>query len=154
MSFLTKLWQSVKHLLGSLEPLAKEGIHIGVTVTDAIKTFDTANPIAADILTALIPGTLDDTIKVKLREMLPKIVVGLRLVDDSLRLTDPNEIMLAATKVIQNLDGNFKNAALHSLSLLITEAAADGHLTWSDAVLVVESYYKEVHKAEPVAIPA
>jgi hypothetical protein len=117
-----------------------------VTVTEAIKNFDTKNPIAADILTSIIPGELDDTIKNKIRAELPKIVTELKLVDATLSLKDPNEIMLAAVKVIQQLDGDYSNAFLHNLSILVAQVAADGKLSWGDAILLVEWYYQNFTK--------
>src|SRR6185312_6911483 len=86
----------IKRLLAGLPAILKKAVGVGVTITNAIKNFDDKNPSVADILTAIIPGTLDDTIKDKLRAALPKIVVELRLVQATEGLTDPNEIMLAA----------------------------------------------------------
>lgn len=136
----------VADLFKGLLPEIQKAVHIGVTVTQAIKNFDTANPEVADILTAIIPGDLDDTIKNKIREELPKIIIELKLVDATLGLTDPNEIMLAAMKVIQQLDEDYSSVSLHNLSILIAQVAADGKLDWSDAILLVEWFYQNYVK--------
>ena len=128
-------------LFSKLSPILEKAIDVGVTVTDAIKNFDAANPAAADILTAIIPGTLDDNIKNLLRANLPKIVVELKLVQATEGLTDPNEIMLAATKVIQQLSGDYRSSFLNSLAIITAQVAADGKLDWNDAAYLLKWYY-------------
>lgn len=140
-TFLQRIWESISHLFGGLLEIEKKAVHIGVQVVDAIKNFDTNNPIVADILTSIIPGTLDDDIKNKLREALPKIVIELRLVDAASGLTDPNEIMLAAVKVIQQLSGDYRSSFLNELSIIASEVASDGKLTWDDAAYILKWYY-------------
>lgn len=129
------------HLFSGLLPELKSAIHIGVTVVDAIKTFDTASPEVADILTAIIPGTFDDKIKNLLREKLPSILIELRLVDATLGLTDPNEITAAAVKTLQQLSGDYHSAFLNSLSIIVAQVAADGKLDWNDAAYLLKWYY-------------
>lgn len=149
MSLKTFINKIAKFFAGIFKSLAKElqkGIEIGVQITEGLKNFDTANPMAADILTAIIPGTLDDKIKDKLREALPKIVIELRLVKATEGLTDPNEIMLAAVKVIKQLDGDYQSAFLHDFSILAAQVAADGKLSWSDAVYLLEWFYQNKFK--------
>lgn len=129
------------HLFAGLLPELKAAIHIGVTITDAIKNFDANNPSVADIITSIIPGNVDDKIKDTLREKLPQIVVELKLVDATLGLTDPNEIVAAAVKVLQQLSGDYRSAFLNSLSIIIAQVAADGKLDWNDAVYLLKWYY-------------
>lgn len=144
--FLKKIGEWIAKLFGNILPEVQKAIKLGVTITEAIKTFDTNNPFAADILTQIIPGDLDEKIKDKIREELPKIMVELKLVDATLGLTDPDEILIAATKVIQQLEGDYSSAFLHNLSILISQVAADGKLNWSDSIILVEWYYKNYGK--------
>lgn len=150
MPFLKRLLHSIgaffKNIFEGLTPKLKTAIHIGVTITETIKNF--ADSGVADILTSIIPGDLDDKIKDKLRLALPKIVVELKLVESSLGLKDPQEIMRAAVKVIQQLDGDYKSAFLHDLSILTAQVVADGKLDWKDAVFLLEYYYQHVVKAK------
>lgn len=149
-TFLHNIWASISHLFGGLAAEAKVAIHYAAIITDAIKNFDTAHPEVADILTAIIPGNVDELIKQKLRAALPKIVVELRLVDATLGLTDPNEIMLAAVKVIQGLTGSVRSSFLNSLSTLIAEVTADGKLDWNDAAYIEKWFYDHEYEAAPV----
>ena len=130
-------------LFNGLPAKLKKAVHIGVTITDAIKNFDTSKPIVADIITSLIPGELDDRIKDVLRANLPKIVIQLRLVDETMGLTDPNEILVAASKFLQQItsDYSIREGFLNNLSIVIAQVAADGKFSWDDAAYVLKWYY-------------
>lgn len=138
---IKSIWTFLSGLFNRLNPALKKAINIGVAVTDAIKNFDEKNSYVGDIITALIPGDVDDRIKVLLRANLPKIVIELKLVQATQGLTDPNEIMLAATKVIQQLSGDYRSAFLNSLAIITAQVAADGKLDWNDAAYLLKWYY-------------
>jgi hypothetical protein len=138
-SYLSKIWGEVKALFDGIPAELKTAIHIGVLVTENIKNF--VDSPAADILTAIIPGDIDDEIKNWLRAKLPAILTELKLADSYSALTDPGQITTCAVKVLQGLDGDIKSAFLHNLSILISQVAADGKLTWSDGVYILEWYY-------------
>src|ERR1700739_1991023 len=144
MSFLSKIWAHIKELFTGLPQDLKTAIHIGVQVT-SVFTVLVQSPVA-DIITALIPGDIDDRIKEYLRAKLPQILIDLRLVDVTLGLTDPHEIAANALKVFQDLDPQAKPAFLHSLSILIAQIAADGKLSWSDGVYLLQWYYENEYK--------
>lgn len=133
----------VSKLFGQLPPLLKKSVATGVKITDAIKNFDDKNPEAADILTAIIPGDLDDKIKGVLRAKLPQVVIELRLVDATLGLTDPNEIMKAAIKVLQQVDSDYsvKEGFLNNLAIVISQVASDGKLDWNDAAYLIKYFF-------------
>jgi hypothetical protein len=50
------------------------------------------------------------------------------------------------TKLLQGLDGDIKSGFLHNLSILLAQVAADGKLTWSDGVYVLQWYYQHEYK--------
>jgi hypothetical protein len=139
-SFLSKIWAEVKSLFQSIPAELKTAISIGVLITEGIKTF--VDSPAADVLTVIIPGTLDDDLKTLLRAKLPEILTELKLADSCSGLTDPSQITACAVKVLQGLDGDVKSAFLHSLSVLVAQVAADGKLTWSDGVYILQWYYQ------------
>ena len=143
-SFLTKIWNQIKALFEGIPAELNTAIHVGVLVAENIKNF-VDSPVA-DILTAIIPGDVDDEIKSWLRAKLPVILTELKLADSCGALTDPVEITACAVKVLQGLDGDIKSAFLHNLSILVAQVAADGKLTWSDGVYVLEWYYQHEFK--------
>lgn len=144
-SFLTKIWKQIKALFDGIPAELKTAIHIGVLVTENVKSF--IDSPAADILTALIPGDFDDQIKTWLRAKLPTILTELKLADSCGSLTDPAEITACAVKVLQGLDGDIKSAFLHNLSILVAQVASDGKLSWSDGVYILEWCYRNEYKA-------
>jgi hypothetical protein len=143
-SFLSKIWNQIKALFDGIPADMKTAIHIGVEVTENVKTF--IDSPAADILTAIIPGDIDDEVKNLLRAKLPTILTELKLADSCGQLTDPAEITKCAVRVLQSLDGDVKSAFLHNLSILVAQVAADGKLTWSDGVYILEWYYTHKFK--------
>jgi hypothetical protein len=144
-SFLSKIWNQVKALFDGIPAELKTAVHIGVVITENIKNF-TDSPVA-DVLTTLIPGDTDDKIKDWLRAKLPTLLTQLKLTDSCGGMTDPNEITTCAVKVLQTLDGDVKNAFLHNLSIMITQIASDGQLSWADGVYVLQWYYDHNYKA-------
>lgn len=141
-TFLKSIGDFFANIFKNLPKILQDSIGIGVAITNGVKNFDVNNPGVVDAITAIIPGNLDDKIVADLRVALPKIVIELRLVEATVTLTDPNEIMLAAVKVIQGLDGDVQSAFLHSFSIMAAQVAADGKLSWSDAVYLLQWYYK------------
>jgi len=145
-SFLSKICGEVKSLFDGIPDELKIAIHISVIITENIKSF--VDSPAADILTAIIPGDLDDELINLLRAKLPAILTELKLADSCGSLTDPSQITSCAVSVLQGLDGDIKSAFLHNLSILIAQVAANGNLTWSDGVYILEWYYQNEYKTE------
>lgn len=143
-SFLAKIWALIKTLFDDMPAKLKAAIHIGVVVTENIKKFTDSS--GADILTAIIPGDIDDKIKLVLRQELPVVLAELKLADKCGNITDPEAILLCAVKVLQDMDGDVKSAFLHNLSIMIAQVAADGKLTWSDGVYLLQWYYQHQYK--------
>lgn len=144
MNFFKKLWAGIKKVFEKFAPELKNAIHIGVTVVDKMKSF--VESPTADVLTAIIPGDVDDKVKDLLRQYLPKIVIEMKLAERCSELTDPNEIVACAIKTLQQIGGDWisddaKKNFYDSLAVLIAQVAADGKLTWDDAKAVIKWYY-------------
>jgi hypothetical protein len=144
-SFLSNIWTEIKSLFSGMPSELQTAIHIGVVVTQNIKNF--VDSSAADVLTAIIPGDIDDEIKNWLRAKLPAILTELKLADSCSGLTDPAAITQCAIKVLQGLDADIQAPFLHSLSVLVAQVAADGKLTWSDGVYLLQWYYQHEYQA-------
>ena len=105
-----------------------------------------ADSPASDVLTAIIPGDIDDKIKEVLRAKLPVILTELKLADTCAGLTNPADITSCAIKVLQGIEGDTQSAFLHNLSILVAGVAADGKLSWSDGVYLLQWYYEHEFK--------
>jgi hypothetical protein len=143
-SLLAKIWNSIKNLFSGIPADLKSAIHIGVVIAENIKLF--IDSPGADILTAIIPGNVDDKIKDLLRSKLPLILSELKLADSCHDVTDPAQLTTCAVNAIQDLNGSVKSAFLHNLSILVAQIASDGKLTWSDGVYLLEWYYQHKYK--------
>jgi hypothetical protein len=149
MNFFKKLWTGIKKVFDKFAPDVKNAIHIGVTIVDNMKVF-VDSPVA-DVLTAIIPGDVDDKIKELLIKYLPKIVIEMKLAEQCTELTDPNEIVACAIKTLQQIGGDWisddaKKNFYDSLAVLIAQVAADGKLSFDDAKAVIKWYYDHQKK--------
>jgi hypothetical protein len=143
-SFLTGIWNTIRSLFNNFPLSLKTAVHVGVAVTENIKHF-VDSPLA-DVLTAIIPGEVDDKLKQVLRSGIPALLINLKLADKCTFSTDAEETTRCAINILQNLDSEIKSAFLHNLSVLISQLAADGKLSWSDGVCIVEWYYQHQYK--------
>lgn len=60
-TFLQKILDHIKDLFTNIPSETAMALKIGITITENIKTF--INSQTADVLTAIIPGDIDDKIK-------------------------------------------------------------------------------------------
>jgi hypothetical protein len=143
-NWMKKIWRTIRSFFSKIPDEARAAIHIGVMVTENIKNF--IDSPAADVLTAIIPGNVDDGVKIALRKALPVILTQLRLADQCAQSSSPAEITLCALKTIRGITGQARGAFLHNLSVLIATVAADGKLSWQDGAYVMEWYYQQKFK--------
>jgi hypothetical protein len=142
--FLIRIWNTIRSVFNSFPLSLKTAVHIGVTVTENIKQF--VDSPFVDVLTAIIPGEIDDKLKQILRNGIPMLLINLKLADKCNFSTDSQETTKCAIKILQNLDDEIKSAFLHNISVLISQLAADSKLSWSDGVCIVEWYYRHQYK--------
>lgn len=101
-SFVAKLWKKVPDEL-------QEKVSLAVKIVEAIKVW--VESPTADILTAIIPGDLDDKLKDWLRLILPVILEKYNVVNQSKLAPEASHII--ATNITQELtDLSFGQAAL------------------------------------------
>jgi hypothetical protein len=149
-SFLSKIRQGIKGLFDNTPVELQKAAHIGVVVAENVKTF--VDSPETDVLTALIPGNVDDYIKILLRARLPAILTELMLASNCTRLTGLSAITGCTIKVLQDLEPDIQNAFLHNISILIAQVASDGKLTWSNGVYLLGWYRKnKFQEASPLA---
>lgn len=144
--WLKGIWTGIKKLFGKLKKEIKELIPVAVFVVQQIKVvMDSPVP---DVISSLIPGEADDKVKDKLREWLPKLILQLGMIEAIANIEDPNEQLNAILAKIKLSSDDAKNVFFHGLASLIIEKLADGHLSWSDSVVISEYYYRNMVKEE------
>lgn len=139
-SFIKGIIDAIGNLFRSMKKEAKKAVEFGVNAVNWLKNQDAENPQIADLITTLIPGTKDDDFKNKIRESVPKILVQLNLVQDTLGKTD-EEILKEGIKALQALTAGPRTVFLHGLSVLLAEVYADGKLDLKDLLIVQKWYY-------------
>mgnify|MGYP001278526459 CR=1 FL=1 len=93
MKWLKKFTTWIVSFLKKVDDQLKIILPIGISVVEKIKTF--VDSPTADIVTAIIPGEVDDNIKTLLRSILPKILLDLRNWKELDDITDQEEKLKA-----------------------------------------------------------
>lgn len=142
--WLAGIWKGISKLWNKAEEGVKKLAPIAIKVVQNVKTF-MDSPVA-DVITALIPGEADDNLKAKLREKLPNIIIKMQLVETIAGIEDTNEQLKAILEKLKLSSNDAQNVFYHGLASLILEKLSDGKLSWSEATIIAEYYYKNIEK--------
>lgn len=141
-SFVAKLWRSLNGTVKQIVPIA-------INVVEAVKSVNESlqEDAIEFVLNQVLPDNGDEALKMlrlKLSELLPKILNNLVLVSDISSIEDERQRIKSIILAINFSEDTTKNAFYHSLAVLIIESLADGQLTWSESVQIAEYYYTNV----------
>jgi hypothetical protein len=137
--FIANVFDLFKQWFSVAEKFIQDHIHVAVVVTENVKKF-IDNPVGDLLLTVIdekVPGDLAD----KVRDVLPKVLLGLHIIDDCKDL-DQEETLKCIAEKIQASSDDFKDVFFHSLAVQLAEKMSDGKITFSDAIALVEWYYR------------
>lgn len=137
--FIANVFDLFKQWFSVAEKFVQDHIHVAVVVTENIKNF-IENPVGDFLLTVVdekVPGDLSG----KVKEILPKVLLGLHIIDDCKELNEEDTLKCISEKLQASSD-DFKNVFFHSLAVQLAEKLSDGHITFSDAIALVEWYYR------------
>lgn len=146
-SFIDGIWSAIKGLFNKLEQEEKKLLPIVITVVQNIKTF-VDSPVA-DVITALIPGNVDDVIRAKLQAFLPKVLTELNMLNTCQALPGTNAQLQCILQNLKLSSDAVKDMYYHGLASLILTDLSDGKLSWSDCIGIAEYYYKNIWKEQP-----
>lgn len=116
--FCTTLKTKVKALLTQFDSYVDSHVDLALQVTTAIKNV-LASPVT-DVLTAIIPGTLDDTIRTGLVNALTKVIDALTIADACKQYTDLNDKLSCFIQQIKQRDPQLQDALLQKLASLLS----------------------------------
>ena len=119
--FCTKMKSQIKALLREFDNYVDDHIDMALKITTALKNVLTS-PVA-DVLTAIIPGDIDDTIKQDLITALGKAIDVLTIADNCKQYTDVNALLVCFVQQVQQRDPQLQDAILQKLASLLA-----GHL--------------------------
>lgn len=141
--FIGKLWNGIKQLFSSVDKLLQQHISTAVITVENLKQL--ADSPSLDVITAIIPGNVDDKIKEKLRDYLPVLLDQLRVYETCNKL-DPDQKLQCIVRQINLSTNNIKNHLYHGLASLIIQTLSDGKLSFGDCIVLSEYYYNNFVK--------
>jgi hypothetical protein len=118
-------------------------IHAASEIVSNINSFVQGS--TADIITAIIPGTLDDTVKIMAREWLPMLIKQLHTAEDYSGLT-PDQVLQKFVDALPGMSDEQRTFILHNLSSLLGFKLAEGKLSLGDVYGVIEGTYQSIVK--------
>lgn len=146
LAFISSIWRKTTDEVKVITPIA-------INIVNAVKSINDsfAGDVIEGILKIAIPGDSEDKIiiqiRARLKEVLPKLILQLNIVESISNIQDIDEQLKAILGVINIAKDEKKRIFYHSLCSLIINSLADGKLTWSESVLIAEYYYTEVYKS-------
>ncbi len=135
----TKLRAPIKAALSQFDQYVDAHIDTALHVTTAIKNI-LASPVA-DILTAIIPGTLDDTIRTKLVAALDKAIEALTIADNCKQCTTIEDKLQCFIQQIRQRDPQLQDALLQKLASLLAGQLDGGRLKQAIYDLYTQAKY-------------
>lgn len=99
------------------------------------------------LIADLIPGTLDNKIVALIDEAIVPTMAGLTFVKNWLDANPPQDKNVLLNDILNKVhfsDDADKNSFYHSLAARLIVVASDGKVTWSEAVSLIELYFKQV----------
>lgn len=146
--FLLKLWSLILNLVNKLDIKVEQYLPVATNVVEAVKKA-IANPafdITTSVVKKLIPGKTDDVIidkaVVLARAYIPKIALQLEIIEFITINDDPREQLLEVFSKLQNVSTETWQKFCSQLAQQIVIDMADNKISWGEAGVYVELYYK------------
>lgn len=141
---MRKFFQWLKRLFTSAAAIIEKYITPSIEVVENIKLF-IDSPVA-DLLTAVIPGGIDDMLKDKIRKILPIVLIDLRIADQCSKAGTPEAVLQCSVKALATYTNDAKNLALHNIAVLLSKYLADGKLSTRELIHLTEEAYQQKFK--------
>jgi hypothetical protein len=116
--FCTKMKSQLKALLREFDNYVDTHIDTALKITTALKNI-LSSP-TADIITAIIPGDIDNVIRQQLIAVLGKAVEVLTIADGCKQYTDLNDKLNCFVTQLKQRDPQLQDAILQKLASLLT----------------------------------
>lgn len=128
---MKKIFKFIASIFTGFNAKQKKSISDAIEIVERIKLYIDSPMV--DVFTTIIPGDLDNRSVALLRNELPKILTGLRLVE--------NGDLNTAFVNLNNMDIKYKREFLDALAVQIALVLADGRITWSELKTVTKWVY-------------
>jgi len=129
--------RTIKRLFLLLTAEVKKQMPEIIQTVNNIKNF--VDSPDCDVLTAIIPGTLDDTLKVLLRKYLSDLLKALNTSNNIANLPTLNDQHKAIIQEIQLSPDSARDILYHGIAAKLTEAITGK--TWSESILLAQGAF-------------
>ena len=150
MPFLGFIGRFFRKLFGKDGWLKKVIIPKVIEVVNNVKEWDNTHPEFADLLTMLIPGTWDDSLKLKMREALKFALEQSAQLNSCLAIENEDERIACIIKQIQSIThADTKALVWGNIAAQITKYLAnDEKLDINEIAALVKMVYEGTHNEE------
>lgn len=139
---MKKIFSFLKRLFRSLKTLAQKFVTPSVLVVEALKK--AVDSPVMPIITAIIPGNLDNKIVEQLKKHLPLVLQLLRISDECLKLEAADEIIICAIKKLKEYEPEARAAQYHSIAAMLSVYLSDKKLSWREAIHLSEEIFQQM----------
>ncbi|MBE7171769.1 MAG: hypothetical protein INR73_14365 [Williamsia sp.] len=143
-TLLHHLWEAIDKVFKNASKEVREvALPVAVKAVESLKTLI---DLDQSDMVGKIAGPRGVVFEDKVRQLLPKILLELKLVEKCASKETTEEIIACAVSELRLSSDRAKDAFFHSISALLLKDLSDGKLSWSECVELVEFYYKSQHK--------
>ena len=148
-TFLKRVWKGIEKAFKKLDATSQKLVPIAIDITSAVKQIiekGTYTGKMVDVLTAMIPGTLDDRAISLGRLHLPKLLIKLTLVDQINQQGSLEDKCKWAIARVKLFDDDQKELFYDGLAKKLLQYLSDGKLEWAEVGYLVKWYYDNNNK--------
>lgn len=143
--FFQKISDWVRNALGKQYQAFKDNAALAVQITEKVKAV-VDSPVT-DIITAIIPGELDNQIAFQLRGILKRLATEMAIAKDLVESSKSNADSWAAIIAhLRDMIPDGRAGFWIEFSGRLNQALADGQLSLPEAVMLTQLIYAEMQK--------
>jgi hypothetical protein len=139
---MKKIFQFLKKLFARTKFYVQQYVRPSIHVVEALKMF--MDSPAVPIITALIPGYVDDIIAARIAKVLPEVLKVLGYADECSKAQTNDALVQCVIAKIRLFPDARKDAAFHNIAVLLSQYLSDGKLSWAEAIHLAEMSYSEL----------
>lgn len=137
----------IKNIFGKARKIVNDIVPVGIEIVEKLKYF-VDSPVSP-IITALIPGVIDDVAFQAARRIIPDVLAKLQIAGDiAANNNTPDEILQATIAALRKLDPDARKGYYLTIASMISQALtkeSDGgeKLTWAEFVMITQYLYTQ-----------
>lgn len=148
MSIFSKIFDGVgayfRKMFKKAKAFAEKEIPAAIKVVEKIKDFMNSN--AVPLITALIPGDVDDKIAARIIKELPGVLIKLQLSSECAKKGTADEVIQCAIAALNKYDPEAKIEKYKAIASMLSNALADGKIDSEERTHLIEHLYQTLIK--------